>query len=73
MGGPARSRYDRKAKTRRQPVSRHDDASYFEARAKEEIRKASEAKQRGDNGAMIAVHAELAVRYQAKALQLQRG
>ncbi|GAY22032.1 MULTISPECIES: hypothetical protein [Sphingobium] len=53
-------------------MSRHDDASYFEARAREEIRKASEAKQRGDKGVMIAVHAELAVRYQAKALQLQR-
>lgn len=54
-------------------MSRHDDASYFEARAKEEIQKASDAKLRGDNGAMVAVHAELAVRYQAKALQLQRG
>ncbi len=72
MGGPARSSYDRLAMTRREPVSRHDDASYFEARAREEIRKASEAKQRGDKGVMIAVHAELAVRYQAKALQLQR-
>src|SRR3546814_11624326 len=60
MGGPARSRYDRKAKTRRQPVSRHDDAPYFEARATAEIRKASEAKTRGDNGAMIPVHSESA-------------
>jgi len=28
-------------------VSRHDDASYFAARAREEIRKACEARQRG--------------------------
>lgn len=50
----------------------HDDASYFAARAQEEIQKATQAKSRGESGAMIAVHAELAVRYQARALQLRR-
>lgn len=54
-------------------MPKQNDASYFAARAREEIKKATEAKLRGDNGAMIAAHAELAVRYQAKALKLRRG
>ena len=49
-----------------------NDASYYVARAKAEIRKATEAKLRGESKNMIAIHAELAVRYQAKALRLQR-
>lgn len=50
-----------------------NDASYFAERAKAEIKKATEAKLRGENSALIALHAELAVRYQAKALRLQRS
>ncbi|WP_022681679.1 hypothetical protein [Sphingobium bisphenolivorans] len=53
-------------------MSKSTDATYFAARAKAEIRKATEAKLRGENKATIALHAELAVRYQAKALRLQR-
>ncbi|EQB06152.1 hypothetical protein FHS51_001037 [Sphingobium wenxiniae] len=48
------------------------DAFYFARRAQEENRKAAAARLRGEDQSAVAVHAELAVRYQAKALMLQR-
>jgi len=48
MGAPARSNYHGREKDKGEnPLSRHDDASYFAAQAREEIRKVCDARQRG--------------------------
>ncbi|WP_170978450.1 hypothetical protein [Sphingobium sp. MP9-4] len=54
-------------------MSTADDVNYLLRRARQEARTAREATARGDHMMMIYAHRELAVRYEAKALVLQRG
>lgn len=65
-------REHKKRKHRKRDVMSPQDAFYFARRAQEENRKAAAARLRGEDQSAVAVHAELAVRYQAKALMLQR-
>ncbi|WP_333703273.1 hypothetical protein [Sphingobium yanoikuyae] len=53
-------------------MSTADDVNYLLRRARQEACTAREATARGDHLMMIYAHRELAVRYEAKALVLQR-